>query len=51
MPAKKTVAIPAAGAIAPEFSATTDAGETLRLSSLRGRWLILFFYPKDDTSG
>jgi thioredoxin-dependent peroxiredoxin len=36
---------------APPFTATTDAGQTLRLSSLRGRWVILFFYPKDDTSG
>lgn len=51
MPAKKTVAIPAAGSRAPAFSATTDAGETLRLSSLQGRWVILFFYPKDDTPG
>lgn len=40
-----------AGSRAPAFSATTDAGETLRLSSLRGRWVILFFYPKDDTPG
>jgi len=51
LPAKKTVAIPAAGSRAPEFSAATDAAETLRLSSLHGRWVILFFYPKDDTSG
>jgi thioredoxin-dependent peroxiredoxin len=51
LPAKKAVAIPAAGTAAPSFSAITDAGETLRLSALRGRWVILFFYPKDDTSG
>lgn len=44
-------ALPATGQPAPEFSATTDAGETLRLSSLRGQWIVLFFYPKDDTSG
>jgi len=43
--------LPAAGQPAPDFSATTDTGETLRLSSLRGRWVVLFFYPKDDTSG
>jgi len=47
----KGVPIPAAGAAAPAFSATTDAGETLRLAALRGRWVILFFYPKDDTPG
>ena len=44
-------ALPVAGQPAPDFSATTDAGETLRLSSLRGHWVVLFFYPKDDTSG
>jgi peroxiredoxin Q/BCP len=48
---KQTPAIPAAGRPAPEFTAMTDAGETLRLSSLRGHWVILFFYPKDDTPG
>lgn len=51
MPAKKPPAIPGAGANAPAFDATTDAGETLSLASLRGRWVILFFYPKDDTPG
>ena len=43
--------IPPQGKPAPEFTAITDAGTTLTLSSLRGRWVILFFYPKDDTSG
>ena len=51
LPAKQAVAIPAAGGRAPAFTATTDAGERLSLSSLHGRWVILFFYPKDDTSG
>jgi len=51
VPRTKAAPIPVTGATAPAFSATTDAGETLRLSSLRGRWVILFFYPKDDTSG
>jgi thioredoxin-dependent peroxiredoxin len=36
---------------APEFTAPTDAGDELTLSSLRGRIVVLFFYPKDDTSG
>ncbi len=44
-------ALPAAGRRAPDFSAETDAGEALRLSSLRGQWVVLFFYPKVDTSG
>ena len=36
---------------APDFTAVTDDGSSLRLSSLRGHVVILFFYPKDDTSG
>jgi peroxiredoxin Q/BCP len=43
--------IPHTGAAAPDFSAPTDAGATFQLSSLRGSWVILFFYPKDDTPG
>jgi peroxiredoxin Q/BCP len=43
--------IPNAGEAAPDFTAETDAGERLTLSSLRGSWIILFFYPKDDTPG
>jgi peroxiredoxin Q/BCP len=43
--------IPAAGKRAPDFSATTDADERLKLSSLRGKVVVLFFYPKDDTAG
>jgi peroxiredoxin Q/BCP len=45
------VSIPAAGRIAPDFTAALDDGGTLRLSSLRGHIVILFFYPKDDTPG
>jgi cytochrome oxidase Cu insertion factor (SCO1/SenC/PrrC family) len=39
------------GESAPDFTAQTDAGEPLTLSSLHGQWVILFFYPKDDTPG
>ncbi|HNP72484.1 MAG TPA: thioredoxin-dependent thiol peroxidase [Kouleothrix sp.] len=39
------------GDVAPDFSATTDTGTTLRLSDLRGRRVVLYFYPKDDTPG
>jgi peroxiredoxin Q/BCP len=42
---------PAAGDLAPDFTAEIDAGERLTLSSLRGRPVVLYFYPKDDTSG
>lgn len=39
------------GRTAPAFTAPTDTGESLELASLRGRNVVLFFYPKDDTSG
>ncbi len=39
------------GAPAPDFELTTDAGETVRLSDLRGHPVVLYFYPKDDTPG
>lgn len=44
-------AIPAAGAVAPDFTLPADDGSTVTLSALRGRPVVLFFYPKDDTSG
>lgn len=42
---------PQVGTVAPDFEATTDSGTTLSLSSLRGKRVILYFYPKDDTPG
>ena len=39
------------GDTAPDFTATTDSGATLRLSDLRGKRVVLYFYPKDDTPG
>ena len=36
---------------APDFTAATDSGDTLRLSDLRGKRVVLYFYPKDDTPG
>ncbi|GAB4247265.1 MAG: thioredoxin-dependent thiol peroxidase [Acidobacteriota bacterium] len=36
---------------APDFTATTEQGETIRLSDLRGKKVILYFYPKDNTPG
>jgi peroxiredoxin Q/BCP len=43
--------MPAVGDMAPDFTLDTDAGTPLTLSALRGRVVVLFFYPKDDTSG
>ena len=42
---------PDAGAPAPAFSLPTDTSETVSLSDLAGKAVVLFFYPKDDTSG
>ncbi len=39
------------GRPAPEFELASDSGETVRLSDLRGRPVVLYFYPKDDTPG
>jgi thioredoxin-dependent peroxiredoxin len=39
------------GRPAPDFELSTDTGETIRLSELRGKPVVLYFYPKDDTPG
>ena len=39
------------GKPAPDFELTSDAGETVKLSGLRGRQVVIYFYPKDDTPG
>jgi peroxiredoxin Q/BCP len=39
------------GAAAPDFELATDAGERVKLSDLRGRPVVLYFYPVDDTPG
>lgn len=39
------------GDMAPDFSLPSDSGATVRLSDLRGKRIVLYFYPKDDTSG
>ena len=39
------------GMPAPDFALQSDAGETVRLSELRGKPVVLYFYPKDDTPG
>lgn len=40
-----------AGTPAPDFELRGDDGRTVRLSELRGRQVVIYFYPKDDTPG
>lgn len=39
------------GNAAPEFEALSDTGEQVRLADFRGKRIVLYFYPKDDTPG
>jgi thioredoxin-dependent peroxiredoxin len=39
------------GKAAPDFELQSDSGETVRLSNFRGKPVVLYFYPKDDTPG
>jgi peroxiredoxin Q/BCP len=36
---------------APNFTTTTESGDTIKLSSFKGKKIFLYFYPKDNTSG
>ena len=36
---------------APDFKLKDESGKTLQLSKLKGRPVVVYFYPKDDTSG
>lgn len=47
----KTASVPRAGDQAPAFEAQAHTGETIRLEDLRGKPVVLYFYPKDDTPG
>src|SRR5436190_2115833 len=42
---------PAVGTAAPEFKLTSNEGKHINLKDYRGKWVVLYFYPKDFTSG
>ena len=42
---------PAAGSAAPDFSLATSDGSQVSLKDFKGKWVVLYFYPKDMTSG
>ena len=45
------MSIPDAGDLAPEIALPDETGAVHRLADQRGRWTIVYFYPKDDTPG
>src|SRR5437016_11865241 len=51
MTAAETSKQPDAGTSAPDFSLTTGDGSQVSLKDYRGKWVVLYFYPKDFTSG
>jgi len=42
---------PAVGAAAPTFNLTNNEGKQVSLNDFKGKWVVLYFYPKDFTSG
>ena len=44
-------ALPAVGQIAPAFTLPSQDGSRISLESFRGKWVVLYFYPKDMTPG
>jgi peroxiredoxin Q/BCP len=43
--------VPAVGTTAPDFTLSSQEGKTISLHDFRGQWVVLYFYPKDFTSG
>jgi peroxiredoxin Q/BCP len=43
--------VPAVGTAAPTFKLTTNEGKQVSLDDFKGKWVVLYFYPKDFTSG
>src|SRR5436190_17500023 len=43
--------VPTAGTPAPTFKLVTNEGKEASLSDFKGKWVVLYFYPKDFTSG
>jgi thioredoxin-dependent peroxiredoxin len=43
--------VPAVGAAAPDFTLNSQEGKPISLAQFRGKWVVLYFYPKDMTTG
>jgi thioredoxin-dependent peroxiredoxin len=50
-PARAITDAPAVGTAAPDFTLATNEGKQASLKDFRGKWVVLYFYPKDFTSG
>ncbi len=44
-------AVPAVGTTAPDFTLDSQEGKPISLHDFRGKWVVLYFYPKDQTPG
>jgi peroxiredoxin Q/BCP len=44
-------AMPGSGSVAPDFSLNSQDGNQVSLKDFRGKWVVLYFYPKDFTTG
>jgi thioredoxin-dependent peroxiredoxin len=51
VPAEGNAAKPVAGQVAPGFSLVDQDGKSHKLSDYKGKWVVLYFYPKDQTPG
>ena len=51
VPSNAATDAPAVGSPAPDFNLTTNEGKPASLKEYRGKWVVLYFYPKDFTSG
>ena len=47
----RAAAVPAVGTTAPDFTLNSQEGKPVTLSQYRGKWVVLYFYPKDMTTG
>ena len=43
--------MPAVGSVAPDFKLSSQEGSTVSLHDYKGKWVVLYFYPKDQTAG
>jgi peroxiredoxin Q/BCP len=47
----RAASVPAVGATAPDFTLNSQEGTAISLAQYRGKWVVLYFYPKDMTTG